>query len=131
MDLEFENHQNLKKCIFCALEQAGTNTYSIGLYFLNLKIGLSLFGCAEKYTALSTHCVMVINTSLSWNWSQQQKSSKTTISGLYVIEEIPSFAPLAVNSPLAKGIEIHYRVIERTRSWPITTNESSLEQATS
>ena len=29
-DLEFENHLNLKKCIFRALEQAGTNICSIG-----------------------------------------------------------------------------------------------------
>ena len=99
--------------------------------FLKFKIGLSLFGCAEKYTALSTHCVMVIDTSLSWNWSQQRKSSKTTISGLYVIEEIPSFAPLAVNSPLAKGIEIHCRVIQKDQNLADHTNESSLEQATS
>ena len=55
-DLEFENHLNLKKCIFRALEQAGTNICSIGKYILNFKIGLSLFGCAEKYTEQSTHC---------------------------------------------------------------------------
>ena len=46
-DLEFENHLNLKKCIFRALEQAGT-ICPIGKYFLNFKIGRSLFGCAEK-----------------------------------------------------------------------------------
>ena len=29
-DQEFENHKNLKKCIFRTLEQAGTNICSIG-----------------------------------------------------------------------------------------------------
>ena len=28
------------------------------IVFLNFKIGLSLFGCAEKYTAQSTHCAV-------------------------------------------------------------------------
>ena len=57
-DLKFENHLNLKKCIFRAIEQAWTNICPTGQYFLNFKIGLSLFGCAEKYTLQSTHCAL-------------------------------------------------------------------------
>ena len=57
-DLEFENHKNVKKCIFRTLEQAGTNICSTGKYFLNLKIGLSLFGCAEKYTLQTAHSAL-------------------------------------------------------------------------
>ena len=30
LDLEFENHKNVKKCIFRTLEQAGTNICSMG-----------------------------------------------------------------------------------------------------
>ena len=29
-DLELENHKNVEKCIFCTLEQAGTNVCSMG-----------------------------------------------------------------------------------------------------
>ena len=49
-DLEFENHK-----IF---EQAGTNICSTRYQNSNFRIGLSLFGCAEKYTEQSTHCAM-------------------------------------------------------------------------
>ena len=57
-DLEFENHKNVKKYIFCALKQAGTNINSMGYQNSNFKIGLSWFGCAKKYTEQSTHCVL-------------------------------------------------------------------------
>ena len=57
-DLEFENHKNVKKGIFRYLEQAGTNICSTGCQNSNFKIGLSLFGCAEKYTEQSTHCTL-------------------------------------------------------------------------
>ena len=56
-DLEFENHKHVKKCIFCTLDQARTNIYSIGYQNSNFKIGLSLFGCMEKYTATKVHIV--------------------------------------------------------------------------
>ena len=42
-----------------------------------------------------------------------KKLQRATISGLLFLEEVPSFAPLTVNSPLAKGIEIHRRVIQK------------------
>ena len=57
-DLEFENHKSVKKCIFCTLEQAWANICSIGYQNSNFKMGLSLFGCAEKYIEQSTHCAM-------------------------------------------------------------------------
>ena len=53
-DLELENHKNVKKCIFRTLEQAGTNIFSMGYQNSNFRIGLSLFGCAGKYTEQST-----------------------------------------------------------------------------
>ena len=37
-DLEFENHKNVKKCIFRTLEQAGTNICSKGYQNLTFKI---------------------------------------------------------------------------------------------
>ena len=54
-DLEFENHKNVKKCIFRTLEQARTNLCSMGYQNSNFNIGLSLHGCAEKYAEQSTH----------------------------------------------------------------------------
>ena len=51
----FENHKNVKKIILRTLEQARKNICSIGYQNSNLKIGLSLFGCAQKYTKQSTH----------------------------------------------------------------------------
>ena len=50
LDLEFENHKNVKKCIFCTLEQAWRNICAMGYQNKNFKIGLSLFVRAEKYT---------------------------------------------------------------------------------
>ena len=49
-DLEFENHKDVKKCILLTLKQAEANICSMGYQNSNLKIGLSLFGCPEKYT---------------------------------------------------------------------------------
>ena len=60
-DLEFENHKNVKKCIFRTLEQVGTNICSIGYQNSNFKVGLNLFGCAEKYTEQSTHFALSHN----------------------------------------------------------------------
>ena len=59
MDLGFENHKNVKKCIFCTLEQAGTNICSMGYQNSNFEIGLSLFRCAGKYTEQRAHCAML------------------------------------------------------------------------
>ena len=58
MALEFENHKSVKKCISSTLEQTGANICSVGYQNSNFKIGLSLFGCAEKYTVQSTQCAM-------------------------------------------------------------------------
>ena len=57
-DLEFDDHKSVKKCIFRTLEQAGANICSMGYQNSNFKIGLSLFGCAEKCTDQNTHCAM-------------------------------------------------------------------------
>ena len=56
-DIKFENYKNVKKCISCTFEQAGTNICSMGYQNSNFKIGLSLFGCMEKYTATKVHIV--------------------------------------------------------------------------
>ena len=57
-DLKFENHKDVKKCILLTLKQAEANICSMGYQNSNLKIGLSLFGCAQKYTEQSTHFAM-------------------------------------------------------------------------
>ena len=61
-----------------------------------------------------------------------KKLQRVTISGL-VIEEVPSFAPLTVNSPLAKRnrnpLQTYSKGPEVGRS--LQSDESSLEQATS
>ena len=67
-DLEFEKHTNVKKCILRILEQAGTTICSMGYQNSNFKIGLSLFGCAQKYTQQIAHCALVTMTMIWWWW---------------------------------------------------------------
>ena len=55
-DLEFGNRKNVKKYIFRTLEQAGTNTCSMGYQNSNFMIGLSLFGYAQKYIEQTAQC---------------------------------------------------------------------------
>ena len=49
-----------KKCNLCTHEQAGTNLCSMGYQNSNFKIGVSLFGCAQKYTEQTAHCALVL-----------------------------------------------------------------------
>ena len=48
----------VKKIIFCTLQQAGANIWSMGYKNSNIQIGLRAFVCAEKYTEQSTHCAL-------------------------------------------------------------------------
>ena len=69
------------------------------------------------WSELLYHCLGIV-LSQHFNNKYRQKATKSgrvKISGLLVSEEVPSFAPLTVNSPLAKGIEIHCRVIQKNQ----------------
>ena len=54
-DLEFQNHKNVKKMYFPHTRTSWDKFMFNGMPNSNFKIGLSLFGCAEKYTEQSTH----------------------------------------------------------------------------
>ena len=54
-DLEFQNHKNVKKMYFLHARTSWDKFMFNGMPNSNFKIGLSLFGCAEKYTEQSTH----------------------------------------------------------------------------
>ena len=72
-DLDFENHKNVKTCFLCTLEKAATNICSMGYQNSNFKIGLSLFGCAEKYTELTAHFAMVLCISTDYGFILQDQ----------------------------------------------------------
>ena len=54
-DLEFQNHKNVKKMYFPHTWTSWDKFMFNGMPNSKFKIGLSLFGCAEKYTEQSTH----------------------------------------------------------------------------
>ena len=84
-------HRSVKK-YFRTLEQAGANICSMGYQNSNFKIGLSLFGCAEKYTEQSTHCAVWMRRWV-FKWSTRPNDLLNSLPFTFTVYHISMFLP--------------------------------------
>ena len=106
-----ENHKNVKKkIIFCTLKQTGTNMCSMGNQNSNFKIGLSLFGCEEKYTEKRTHYAVWHRKMSFWFLEGGAKSLKLWLVNVQTITKkyagpAPRLSCLKVEEPEKKACQ--------------------------
>ena len=60
----------------------------------NFKIGLSLFGLAEKYTEQSTHCAMTTTTTTTTKTTMTANTTKTTLTTVTTITTITTITAI-------------------------------------